>query len=550
MNDVIKQIDSLGIETDVSPEALDLASRDASLFHVEPSAVIYPKNETEMKKLVTEVNKLKQTHHDLSLTARSAGTDMSGGPLTSSIVVDMTKHFTKIISVDETTQTAIVEPGVYYRDFEKATLKHNLLLPSYPASRELCAVGGIVANNSGGEKTLAYGKTEKYVKSLRMVLSDGNAYTIGKLTAEQLEQKKKLKTFEGEVYKKLDALITKNQSVIDEAKPDVTKNSAGYYLWNVRDSSDGSFDLAKLMVGSQGTLGIITQIEFSLIQPKPHSRMLITLLPDMKRVAELAQLVLKHKPDSFESYDDHTLAVAVKVLPDLIKKMKGNIISLGLQFLPEVWMTLTGGLPKLVCIAEFRADTEKEAEEMAKMAYDDVKAAGFKTRVTHSEAEGEKYWTIRRESFSLLRKHVKNLRTAPFIDDFVVHPSQLSDFLPELYEILDQYDLTFSVAGHVGDANFHIIPLMDVTLPDTKNIIEDLSKKVYDLVLRYNGSITGEHNDGMIRTPFLKQMYGEEVVNLFTQVKDIFDPERIFNPNKKVDSSFTYAMDHLDIPNK
>ncbi|NQV89397.1 MAG: FAD-binding oxidoreductase [Parcubacteria group bacterium] len=550
MDDVIQKIDSLGIETDVSPEALDLASRDASLFHVEPSAVVYPKNEAEMQKLVTEVNKLKQTHHDLSLTARSAGTDMSGGPLTSSIVVDMTKHFTKVISVDEMTSTAIVEPGVYYRDFEKATLAHNLLLPSYPASRELCAVGGIVANNSGGEKTLAYGKTEKYVKSLRMVLSDGNAYTISKLTADELEQKKQLNTFEGEVYKKLDALITGNQLIIDKAKPDVTKNSAGYYLWNVRDASDGSFDLAKLMVGSQGTLGIITQIEFSLIQPKPHSRMLITLLPDMKRVAELAQLILKHKPDSFESYDDHTLAVAVKVLPDLIKKMKGNIISLGLQFLPEVWMTLTGGLPKLVCIAEFRADTEKEAEEMAKMAYKDVKASGFKTRVTHSQAEGEKYWTIRRESFSLLRKHVKNLRTAPFIDDFVVHPSQLSDFLPELYEILDKYDLTFSVAGHVGDANFHIIPLMDVTLPDTKQIIEELSKKVYDLVLRYNGSITGEHNDGMIRSPFLEQMYGEEVVGLFTQVKDIFDPNRIFNPNKKVESSFTYAMDHLDIPKK
>ncbi len=548
MNDIIKQINSIGIETDVSPEALDLASRDASLFHVEPSAVVYPKNEAEIRKLVTKVKELKPTHQDLSLTARSAGTDMTGGPLTSSIVVNMTKHFTKVISVDEMMSTAMVEPGVYYRDFEKATLKHNLLLPSYPASRELCTVGGIVANNSGGEKTLAYGKTEKYVKSLRMVLSDGHAYTIGKLTAEELEQKKQLKTFEGEVYRKLDTLITENQAVINKAKPDVTKNSAGYYLWNVRDASDGSFDLTKLMVGSQGTLGIITQIEFSLIEPKPHSRMLVTLLPDMKRVAELAQLILKHKPVSFESYDDHTLAVAVKVLPDLIKKMKGNIISLGLQFLPEVWMTLTGGLPKLVCIAEFRADTQKEAEELAKMAYKDVKATGFKTRVTHSEAEGEKYWTIRRESFSLLRKHVKNLRTAPFIDDFVVHPSQLSDFLPELYEILDQYDLTFSVAGHVGDANFHIIPLMEVKRPDTKQIIEELSQKVYDLVLRYNGSITGEHNDGMIRSPFLKQMYGEEITDLFLQVKDIFDPERIFNPNKKVESDFAYAMDHLDVP--
>ncbi|NQV90734.1 FAD-binding oxidoreductase [Candidatus Uhrbacteria bacterium] len=545
-NDALTQITTLGIETSIDSKDLNLASRDASLFHVEPEAIVSPKSE-EISQIIKVISEKKSSQPTLSLTARAAGTDMSGGPLTESIVMNMTKHFTKILSVNPETKSAITEPGVFYRDFEKKTLEHNLIVPSYPASRELCTVGGMVANNSGGEKTLAYGKTERYVNALRIVLSDGSICTMEKLSRTELAQKKELHTLEGKIYRDIDTLIQKNLSLIQYVKPDVTKNSAGYGLWNVYDPTDRSFDLAQLIVGSQGTLGMITQIEFSLIHPKPHARMLVVLLPDMKRVAEVAGMILKHKPESFESYDDHTLAVAMKVLPDLIKKMKGNILKLAFQFLPEAWMALTGGLPKLVLIAEFTADSEEEAQKMAESARKDVAKMGIKCRTTHSEAEGQKYWTIRRESFSLLRKHIKELRTAPFIDDFVVHPNQLSDFLPELYEILNPYKLVLTVAGHVGDANFHIIPLMDTKKPETRQIIEELSQKVYDLVLRYHGSITGEHNDGLIRTPFLEQMYGKEMTTLFAQVKNIFDPQNIFNPGKKVNGDFGYAMDHLDV---
>lgn len=548
-NDALTQIQKLGIETSIDPTVLDLASRDASLFHVQPEVVVTPRSEDELRQIVNIVATQKASQPTLSVTARSAGTDMSGGPLTESMVINMTKHFNNISSVDKKTKTAVVEPGVFYKDFEKQTLEHNLFIPSYPASRELCTVGGMVANNSGGEKTLAYGKTEKYVKSLRVVLSDGSVCTFSKITKQELSKKKELDTLEGAIYRDIETLIKKNLALIQFAKPDVSKNSAGYALWNVYDPEEETYDLAQLIVGSQGTLGLITEIELALIEPKPHARMLVVMLPNMKRVAEVTQTILKHAPESFESYDDHTLAVALKVLPALIKKMKGNLLKLAFQFLPEAWMTLTGGLPKLVLIAEFTAQTEAQAQKMAESAHKDMVKLGAKSHVTHSEEEDEKYWTIRRESFSLLREHVKELRTAPFIDDFVVHPDQLSDFLPELYNILNPYKLVLTVAGHVGDANFHIIPLMDTNKPETRQIIEELSKKVYDLVLRYHGSITGEHNDGLIRTPFLEQMYGKDVCALFTQIKKIFDPKNIFNPGKKVNGNFKYAMDHLDVLN-
>ncbi|MBY0376902.1 hypothetical protein K2P96_02930 [Patescibacteria group bacterium] len=158
----------------------------------------------------------------------------------------------------------------------------------------------------------------------------------------------------------------------------------------------------------------------------------------------------------------------------------------------------------------------------------------LKTHITKSEAEANKYWDIRRESFALLRKHVKGKHTAPFIDDIIVRPEFLPKFLPELDKVLKQYDLVYTLAGHAGEGNFHIIPLMDFSRTDTGKIILELGEKVYDLVLRYRGSITAEHNDGLIRTPYLEKMYGKEVVGIFKQIKQIFDPKDIFNPGKKI----------------
>ena len=532
-------------EVDDSRVTRETNSRDASLFRVVPSVTVSPADTTDVESLVSFVVARKSSDPSLSLTARSAGTDMSGGPLTESIVVDMTKHFNRPVTVSG--DSVVAEPGVYYRDFEKATLAKGLLLPSYPASRDLCTVGGMAANNSGGEKTLAYGKTDRYVRRLNVVLSDGHAYEFKKMSPFELEQKKSSSNFDGEIYRRMDALLTNNAAVIEAARPRVTKNSSGYALWDIR-GADGSFDLTKLFVGSQGTLGVITEIEFSLIRPNPHSRMLVVFLRDLAPLAEVAERIMRHAPESFESYDDHTLSVALRVLPQLVRRMKGNAIRLAFQFLPEAWMAVTGGLPKLVLIAEFTAATGGEAEAAALAARDALSGMGLKTNVTKSEAEGEKYWTIRRESFNLLRQHVKHLRTAPFIDDFVVRREDLSAFLPELYAILGEYPkMIFTVAGHVGDGNFHIIPLMDVRLPETESTIRNLAEQVYALVIRYGGSITGEHNDGIIRTPFVERMFGAEMERLFEEIKRIFDPQNIFNPGKKVDGEFNDAMEHLDL---
>lgn len=552
-------------DIDDSAATLDAYSRDASVFCVRPQLVVFPKDAEDIKKLVAYASAARKNGSNVSLTARAGGSDMSGGPLTESVVVEFTKYMHDMKDTGD--DYAVVEPGMYYRDFEKKTLERGLLLPSYPASRELCTVGGMVANNSGGEKTLSYGKTERYVEELNIVLADGNEYVMRSLSMQELAEKKKLTTFEGEIYRKMSALIEENREIIAAAKPQVTKNSSGYFLWNVSPSTGSSrpelgtkagqgaaeiFDLTKLIVGSQGTLGLITKIKFRLVRPKTCSRMLVIFLKDLSPLAHLTKEVLACNPESFESYDDNTFRIAIKFFPEILERIKGSIFRLALSLLPEVWMVLCAGIPKLVLLAEFTADSREEADAQARAAEQRLKKAypSLKMRVTRSDEEGEEFWLIRRESFNLLRHHVRGLRTAPFIDDLSVSADMLPEFLPKLYEIMGRYKLLYTVAGHVGDGNFHIIPLMDFRDPKIKEIITNLSKEVYALVAHYKGSITGEHNDGLIRTPFVKEEFGEKIYGLFEETKKIFDPDGIFNPGKKVGVSLEYALAHLDIEKK
>ncbi len=544
-------------------ETLIKYSHDASLLEVKPEVVVFPKDVEDIKVLVKWVSENKERYPNLGITCRSAGTCMAGGAIGESIIMDFTKYINKIEKVEKLTPfeiipkypnahsvvitgQAIVEPGCYYRDFEPKTLEKGLLLPCYTASKSLNAVGGMVGNNSAGEKTLNYGKTEDYIKELNVVFADGREYTVKPLNKKELYQKIAQKDFEGDLYKDVYQLITNNSQLITDAKPQVSKNSAGYYLWNVWDEEKEIFDLTKLIVGSQGTLGIVTKITFHLVAVKKASKLVVLFMKDLTKLGSVVDAILPYHPESIESYDDATMKLAIRFFPDFLKK-KGvwGMLKFMWSFWPEAFMMMAGGMPKLIVLVEFAGETNKEINKEAKKLVADLKPFGFPTRITKSQTESEKYWDIRRESFALLRKHVKDKHTAPFIDDIIVRPELLPEFLPSLNKILDQYSITYTIAGHAGNGNFHIIPLMDFADENTAKIILELSDKVYDLVLQYKGSTTAEHNDGIIRTPFLKQMYGEKVYNLFEQTKKIFDPHNFLNPGKKVGYTKEYIRDHI-----
>ena len=526
-------------------QTLKTYSHDASLFEVTPQILVFPKDTEDVKNLVKFVKDNKKNNPSLSLTARSAGTDMSGGSINDSIIVCFEKYFNKIYGIRN--DIATVEPGTYYRDFEKLTLSHGLIFPAFPASREICAMGGIVNNNSGGEESLEYGKTERYVKSLNVILSDGNSYTLSILNENQLKEKLKLKNFEGKIYKDIYNLVTENYEIVKKAKPAVSKNSAGYNLWDVWNPKDKIFDLTKLFVGSQGTLGLVTKASIELVRVRKYAQMMIIFLKDFTHLGSIINETLPLRPDSFEAYDDNTLKLAIKFFSSFAKMLgTKSIISTAWKFLPEFFMLIAGGIPKLVLQIEFTGDNVEDISNKITLLQKKIQPLNLKYRIAPSKEAAKKYWLIRRESFNLLRQKIKNKHTAPFIDDFVVKPECLIEFLPKIEAILKQYpSLIYTIAGHVGDGNFHIIPLMDITDPKQREIIPTLSKEVYDLVLQYKGSITGEHNDGLIRTPYLKQMYGDKVYGLFEKTKQIFDPNNIFNPRKKVGGDLDFAMKHI-----
>ncbi|MBI1888640.1 MAG: hypothetical protein HYS15_01770 [Candidatus Spechtbacteria bacterium] len=184
-------------------------------------------------------------------------------------------------------------------------------------------------------------------------------------------------------------------------------------------------------------------------------------------------------------------------------------------------------------------------KERLKALQSALESARFVSLVMRSEKDGEKYWVMRRESFNLLRGRVKNKKAAPFIDDIIVPPATLPEFLPRLYDIVKAYGIEPTLAGHAGSGNFHLIPLTDLSREEERKKIPEVLEKVIGLILEYGGSITAEHNDGLIRSSYLLKMYGSEMYKLFERVKEIFDPQNIFNPGKKVGASLEYAMNHI-----
>ena len=532
----------------IDDETREFYSHDASLFELRPEVVAFPKTAADVKAIVQFVRENKQANPGLSVTARARGTDMSGAAINESIIMDTSKYMTRVWDVSA--ESARTEPGVMYKNFEVETLKQGAYMPSYPASRDLAGMGGIVNNNSGGEKSLRFGKTANYVQELKMVLADGNEYVVKPLNKQELVRKMSQGDYEGNLYKQLFDLLEANYDKIQAAKPQVSKDSTGYHLWDVWNRETGIFDPTKLFVGAQGTLGLMTEAKLGLVPQRKHTRLLVLFLRDINGLGELIPEVLKYEPETFESFDDQTLLLSIKFLPSFWKMLgTKRFIKLLFSLIPDGLQVLRG-IPKLVLMVEFTGESEEEVREKISSLHSSLRKQRARYEIngfeeTPTAGKSEKFWVMRRNSFQILRSKVKDKHTAPFIDDFIVPPANLPQFLPELRKIIKKYKLFATIAGHMGDGNFHVIPLMKIEDPKERAKLEPCMKEVNNLVLKYGGSVSGEHNDGMVRGPWLEAQYGKEVVDIFRTVKTLFDPDNIFNPHKKTDATWDFSFSHI-----
>jgi len=520
-------------------------SHDASMYELVPEAVLCPQDSNDIKKLVRFVNAKKHAYPTLSITPRSAGTDVSGGAIGPSFILDMTKHFDSVHSVSST--TVHVQPGVPLRTIKLLLLAHGAMMGSAPASHATSTIGGMIANNSAGEQSLRYGNADKSVQELKVILADGNEYSFKPMTKRELAVKIKQNDFEGTLYRRTYELIEQNYDLIKNARPKVSKNSMGYSLWNVWDRDTGIFDLTQLFTGSQGTLGIITDITIRTVPKAKHSGLLLTYLENQKHLGAIIPLIASHSPATFEGFDDVTFSLGMKHFTPLYRQLGMKTwIKQQTTRLPSV-ANHTSHLPGTVLMIEFEGRTYQEVNDKIVALQRDLDDLhlGIRTEIEGNEEQSQPFWNIRRNSLDALRKRAKSHPGISFVDDLAVPPQHIAVFLPRMRKIIRHYKLPVTIAGHFGDGNFHIIPLFDTNDQALQAKLELAMRELVPIILEYGGTLAGEHNDGMIRGPWLPAMFGNDMYELFKDTKELFDPLYIFNPHKKTDASWEFSTKHI-----
>lgn len=544
MEDVIQEFRDTVTGDVTTGEAIRQAlSHDASIYELTPQVVIAPKNTKDIETIVSIVAQRKLSVPTLSLTPRSAGTDMSGAAIGNSVLLSMTKYFSHIEGLNDS--LLHTQPGVYMRDIDALLNKNSLQLGCVPASRAICTIGGIVGNNSGGEQSLRYGNADRSVRKLDVVLADGKAHHFEPLSKRQLQQKMKEKSFEGTLYSRLYTLIEANYDRIKNARPHVNKNSMGYNLWDVWDRDTEIFDLTKLFTGSQGTLGIVTDITIATVPKAPYSGLVLAYLPSIRRLGDIIKTVMAHHPATFEGFDDITFNLGIRYFKTFRKQLGTREYLRQQAHLLKSVAQFKGHLPNILLMIEFDGQSQQDIDRKIEAMRTALHRYRVKTDSMGDSQSSAPFWQIRRAALSLLRNQVKGKYASPFIDDMTVQPRYVPQFIPELRKVIRKYKLPATIQGHFGDGNFHIIPLMNITGTRDQAKLEPVMRELVPIVLKYGGTMAGEHNDGMVRGPWLPAVFGKEVYALFREVKEIFDPLYIFNPHKKTDASWEYSMNHV-----
>jgi FAD/FMN-containing dehydrogenase len=538
-----------GFRGDVSsdPKLLEQYSTDESIFAVRPQIVLQPKRRQDVEIAVQVLGTETKKFHSLSLTPRAAGTGLSGGSLTDSIIIDVSKHLNRLEGVMEGSKgvTITCEPGMMWRDVERELKKHDAYLPSYPASKDICSIGGAIGNNAAGPDSLRYGHCADWVASLEVVLHDGHTYTIQPISYKEYQALSKRDDAYARILKEIFALIEKNEKLIEKAKPKTKKNTAGYALWHCLNGSVAEFkkgkaelDLTRLIAGSQGTIGIITKLTMRA-QPIAHDTELIAI--PVFNLADAGAVVveaLKYDPINVEVFDGLSFDLAMKN-PDFFKArlegMQYYKVLLAMYTCFHVrWKRQTPEFTLLVTVDGKHAERDAIADAVASIQA----AGGTRARHVTSPAEREMFWQVRRASYTLSKFQDPSKRPAAFLEDMTVPPENLAKFFAEVKKLLKEFGVTAAVHGHGGNGHFHFYPLLDFTKQGVGDMVEKMAETFFDTAVKYGGNICGEHNDGIARTPYLNKLFTKKELDLFKAVEHIFDPDDIFNPGKKVNPRF------------
>ena len=510
---------------------------DGSIFTIPPAIVVYPRNENDVRKTTRFTWQLAERGRIIPVTARGAGTDQGGAAIGPGVIMSFPAHLNRILEFDGKSGSVTIEPGINYGKLQQTLHTHNRFLPPFPASLEYSTVGGAIANNASGEKTVKYGNTRDFVKSLRIVLANGEVIETKRLTKRELSKKLGLATFEGEIYRNLDALIEDNRETIKQPGPAVTKNAAGYSLSDVK-RKDGSFDLTPLIVGSQGTLGIVTEATLSTVPHNPNTTLIAAYVDDLL-IAEDIVYELRKMPE----------------LPSAIEVVDSNLLDFVQSHNPnQLRGILDPPFPKLVMLIEFDSIADRTQKRLAKKAVKILTKRNVPYQVETDPHKRDELWKIRHSASSVLAHSEGTVRALPIIEDGIVPMDRFRDYIEAVYALFKRHNLQAAVWGHAGNANLHIQPFLDLGQLGDRQKIFKLLEEYYAMIIEFGGSTSGEHNDGRLRAPFLEKLYGPDMYDLFKKVKQTFDPYGTLNAGVKINVVLEdlkpilrqeYSLDHL-----
>jgi FAD/FMN-containing dehydrogenase len=523
-------------EVMTSPDARRYFATDSSIFTVTPALVVYPRNESDVRKTARFTWQLAERGRIIPVTARGSGTDESGAALGSGIMLVFPAHMNRIVELDPKSGTVVVEPGLNYGRLEQTLHTHERFLPPYPESYEYSTIGGAIANNASGQRTLKYGATRGFVKSLRVVLANGEVIETFRLNKRELAKKLSLSTFEGEIYRSLDKLLEESRDLIEKLDLGVTKNSAGYDLTDVK-RRDGSFDLTPLFVGSQGTLGIVTEATMETEVYNPSKEL---FLAEFDSIDKAARAILELR--------------AVPQLPSAIEMVDGQLLALVDRLNPnQLRGIIEKPLPSVALLIEFD-DEGRQRKKIIKRTEKILEELAIKFTSADDATGQSRLWKVRDAAASVIAHSEGQLKAVPIIEDGIVPPEKLHDLIAGIYKIFAGERLQVALWGHAGDGNIHMQPFLDLSQVGDRQKAFRVMDAYYQLIVNLGGSTSGEHGDGRLRAPFLPYVYGPEVYELFTKVKQVFDPYGTLNPGVKIGVRLddikplvrtSYSLNHL-----
>jgi FAD/FMN-containing dehydrogenase/Fe-S oxidoreductase len=497
---------------------------DASVYRKLPLAVAYPKNAEDLKQLIKFAKA-----HKTSLIPRTAGTSLAGQCVGDGIVVDVSKYFTKIIELDEKAQTVTVEPGVVRDTLNNYLKPFGLFFGPNTSTSNRCMIGGMVGNNSSGTTSIQYGVTRDKVIELHTILSDATEVVFGELSSEEFQQKKTLETLEGNIYKTLyNALkpeAVQKQIIEHFPKPEIHRRNTGYAIdelikSDVFSESSESFNMCKLLSGSEGTLAFTTQITLKLdALPPRESIMIAAHFDSIENCLNAVEFTMKHNLYNCEMMD--------KTILDCTKHNKTQ--QENRQFIE--------GDPQAILMCEVKAKTLREVEILANNLVNDIDKSGLSyafPRLIGSDID--KANNLRSAGLGLLGNIIGDKKAVACIEDTAVALVDLANYISEFTQLMKDYKQDAIYYAHAGAGELHLRPILNLKKGDDVTLFRKITTDVAHLVKKYKGSMSGEHGDGIVRSEFIPLMIGKNNYQILKQIKTAFDTDNIFNPGKIVDA--------------